>query len=831
MRNSPLNSILLLLAVSYLISVCAVHTQAGRQQEHAIRIQAGGSSFAARLYQQAITEYTLINTNISMSYASMSSARGTCRLMGYSDYCDTVSDKDEPTAISWSGTDSTLTEAEYEQCRDLQMYPAAAGAMAVVFNLPGWRSQTERLILTPQIVARIFRANITSWAHPHIVQLNAKLYEAGILTNASIKVVVREEASGNTDIFKSSLAKYDPDFLEQIGTSNQPVWPGVNVERQSNGFPLTSYVLNTPYTISYVPAGEAKVWDLPTLAILQPDGTVIEATGANVQVALVELWLGLGSTSDGKHLLWATRVQNASGSAVSVPDTSGHAGARGSLSWPFTGFSYILLRKNTTQRDAGEDCATRREVVKFWRWFYTSTVVASIASDQLMASLPLVAAEPVLRQLEREVMCEDKPAFEPVQKPKLSIVGPGDFVRLFRGLSIMYQSAHPGLEVGFTLTDNGDYASIPEDVNPAHSTSVHLVRCTMNDSAAFRARTRESHISIPFAGIGIGIIHSLCKLAVGLECSDSEASPELVLDLMLLDAILNEEVRFWHDAQLLDLNPWLRRDNGSAVLQNAPIHLWGSTMGSTVMLALGSTLRANGYSGEMSAFTSGSAHAWSSSSQVRESTAQTPGSMGIALLVEEATLPLVAIRPREKAVGGLQDALGPAIRPSYESAMQCVHGEQEKYGCFFPELSLAEGCYPLTVAFSLVVQRDYSAGECSAHDDGRGGAGGIYGGDGVNLHELEHTVDQARISLPDHLAHWLEWMFCDGASSLQNVALCGADVSAPSRFAASLSRAGIVPLSLLTPKTVLDALFSISCDGVSLLKKDEAADDAFVYSA
>eukprot|EP00965_Chrysotila_dentata_P081305 2684822-Pleurochrysis_carterae.AAC.1 len=147
------------------------------------------------------------------------------------------------------------------------------------------------------------------------------------------------------------------------------------------------------------------------------------------QVALVELWLGLGSTSDGKHLLWATRVQNASGSAVSVPDTSGHAGARGSLSWPFTGFSYILLRKNTTQRDAGEDCATRREVVKFWRWFYTSTVVASIASDQLMASLPLVAAEPVLRQLEREVMCEDKPAFEPVQKPKLSIVGPGDFVR------------------------------------------------------------------------------------------------------------------------------------------------------------------------------------------------------------------------------------------------------------------------------------------------------------------------------------------------------------------------------------------------------------------
>eukprot|EP00965_Chrysotila_dentata_P257994 6213062-Pleurochrysis_carterae.AAC.1 len=167
--------------------------------------------------------------------ASMSSARGTCRLMGYSDYCDTVSDKDEPTAISWSGTDSTLTEAEYEQCRDLQMYPAAAGAMAVVFNLPGWRSQTERLILTPQIVARIFRANITSWAHPHIVQLNAKLYEAGILTNASIKVVVREEASGNTDIFKSSLAKYDPDFLEQIGTSNQPVWPGVNVERQSNG--------------------------------------------------------------------------------------------------------------------------------------------------------------------------------------------------------------------------------------------------------------------------------------------------------------------------------------------------------------------------------------------------------------------------------------------------------------------------------------------------------------------------------------------------------------------------------------------------------------------
>eukprot|EP00965_Chrysotila_dentata_P192015 6174912-Pleurochrysis_carterae.AAC.2 len=220
------------------------------------------------------------------AHTSMSSSRGTCRLMGYYDNCDTESDKQEPTSLSWSGSDSLLTHSHYLQTPDLHMYPAIAGAVAVVFNLPGWNSPAEHLVLTAAIVARIFRADISNWAHPEIAELNPKLHAAGILRNASIRVVARAGKSATTFIFKKSLSKFDDDFGSQIGTSSQP-WPGVDVVYLPKGFPLLSYVLDTPYTISYIVASAAKEWSLPMVTIQQPDGSTMAASGANVQVTTV----------------------------------------------------------------------------------------------------------------------------------------------------------------------------------------------------------------------------------------------------------------------------------------------------------------------------------------------------------------------------------------------------------------------------------------------------------------------------------------------------------------------------------------------------------------
>eukprot|EP00965_Chrysotila_dentata_P117489 3882783-Pleurochrysis_carterae.AAC.1 len=63
------------------------------------------------------------------------------------------------------------------------------------------------------------------------------------------------------------------------------------------------------------------------------------------------------------------------------------------------------------------------------------------------------------------------------------------------------------------------------------------------------------------------------------------------------------------------------------------------------MSALSSFLRAHGHSGQMHAFTSGAARSWRTPRQVGESVSQTPGSIGIVLLVESPGLALAAILP------------------------------------------------------------------------------------------------------------------------------------------------------------------------------------------
>ena len=83
------------------------------------------------------------------------------------------------------------------------MYPTVAGAVVPIYNLgPVNDTGTDGLMLTPLVLTRIFRGNITTWDDPQIVelQLQGKWASYRIPPGQPIEVVVRADKSGTTEV-------------------------------------------------------------------------------------------------------------------------------------------------------------------------------------------------------------------------------------------------------------------------------------------------------------------------------------------------------------------------------------------------------------------------------------------------------------------------------------------------------------------------------------------------------------------------------------------------------------------------------------------------------
>lgn len=136
---------------------------------------------------------------------------------------------------------------------DVTTYPALAGAVTPIFNIPELKAITnETLLLSRLTVSYIFRGKIRCWSHEIILadqlkatnknpQIRATLINLGgvggiggnTCTDGKIKVVVRQDSSGTSDIFSGGISKfespstalgalnaYDPSFAVQVTGNN-----------------------------------------------------------------------------------------------------------------------------------------------------------------------------------------------------------------------------------------------------------------------------------------------------------------------------------------------------------------------------------------------------------------------------------------------------------------------------------------------------------------------------------------------------------------------------------------------------------------------------------
>ena len=227
------------------------------------------------VYQEATFSYQFLSTGDFVSYLGEGSTTGKCNIMGYwhtgnvspaqamiptdvkvrdtlicTDVCTIeacgISSSLSPRfdrlsrgpLTDFAGSDSQLKASDYEAFPDLQMLPALAGAAVAVYNIPELvfsSNSTGPLVLSRQNIADIFKGKILYWNDSRIIS-NNNLQLGSLLSGIvhPIRVVVRTDSSGTSEIFSTALSLFDPagllapdySFGGTIGQGSNPKWCG-----------------------------------------------------------------------------------------------------------------------------------------------------------------------------------------------------------------------------------------------------------------------------------------------------------------------------------------------------------------------------------------------------------------------------------------------------------------------------------------------------------------------------------------------------------------------------------------------------------------------------
>ncbi len=333
----------------------------GNGQSGSASINGAGSTFAQPVYSQWIQEYKSVNPSVTINYQGIGSGGGKNGIIN--------------NTLDFAGSDSVLTSAEITAGKDLQMYPTLAGAVVMIYNLPG---VTQTLVLNGTVLAGIYNATITKWNDPAIAALNPGVS----LPNQPITAVHRSDGSGTTEIFTNALSAFSPDWKSAVGAGTSVQWP---VDKAGNGIGgkgsqgVSAAVQNTPYSIGYVELSYAVANKITFASMINKAGNKVTANADTLQSAMNDF-----ATSFTPQL---TNI------IVNGP---------GANSWPISGYTYLILHTNMT------DCAKAKAVVQFYTWALTNPTPAKEAATLGYAGLPQSVQTQVIAKL-GQVMCNGAP--------------------------------------------------------------------------------------------------------------------------------------------------------------------------------------------------------------------------------------------------------------------------------------------------------------------------------------------------------------------------------------------------------------------------------------
>ena len=179
----------------------------------------------------------------------------------------------------FAGSDAALDEEELtaaqERCGGGEVFelPNYISPIAVIFNLEG----VDSLDLSPDVIARIFTGQITTWNDPAIAEANPDAQ----LPDTTITPVHRGDDSGTTDNFTDYLFQTAPDVWT---AEPDGVWPLPGGEAANGTSGVVGVVESTAGAVTYADASRAGELGVASVAV----GEEFVAPSAEAAAAVVE---------------------------------------------------------------------------------------------------------------------------------------------------------------------------------------------------------------------------------------------------------------------------------------------------------------------------------------------------------------------------------------------------------------------------------------------------------------------------------------------------------------------------------------------------------------
>jgi len=173
--------------------------------------------------------------------------------------------------------DIPLPQEDYDlfEANSILHLPIVLGAISFFHSVPTGSSQ---LSLTPCVLAKIFKREITEWTDAEILDLNPEL---DLPSGASkITVARRVLGSSSTSSITSYLHTVCPDIWPETMVGSTIEWPEDTSECEGSGG-MTDCIVTVPGTIGYIDSGHGHSENLQEIELRNADNVYINSKEAD----------------------------------------------------------------------------------------------------------------------------------------------------------------------------------------------------------------------------------------------------------------------------------------------------------------------------------------------------------------------------------------------------------------------------------------------------------------------------------------------------------------------------------------------------------------------
>ncbi|RBM17781.1 phosphate ABC transporter substrate-binding protein PstS [Streptomyces sp. PT12] len=311
-----------------------------------------GATFPDPLFQEWMSYYSeSIETRVSIDYHAVGSGGGIEQFLS-----DTV---------DFGSSERYLQESELTVANDVRgcaavQFPVVFGAVVIALN----DDALDGLILTSEVIARVYDRQITHYDDPAIAALNPGME----LPHEEIVPVHRSDGSGTTYVFTRYLTTEVGFWAEEYAEGTDIDWHADTLGGEGNEGVVRG-VTENPGGLGYVNQSYALSAGLATARVVNEDGVPVEPTLAATTAASEE-------------------AEIPDDFQFNIDDIGGDG-------YPITGANWIFAY------ECGYDDETAALLRDFWTWALEDTQADRFAAELGYAPMGRDLKERVIREIAR----------------------------------------------------------------------------------------------------------------------------------------------------------------------------------------------------------------------------------------------------------------------------------------------------------------------------------------------------------------------------------------------------------------------------------------------